>query len=316
MPLLECLSPDELKQLVQYTTEHTYKEDELIIKEGDAADGMFILESGSARADIDGLPSLGIEPYKAGECFGELALMNNAPRAASVRAEKETSCFKISKQDFDSVLGQSGQNSEIFKARQHTYTRQKFWSSMVKVMEEKRKEDLDAQPVGASRTRCAALKHEPRDEWIKQSTREERTIGDVLAGAFETFKGKGKLEPSDVAWLKLRLPRLKNKSKMKRGRTEFVRPEDYPKEMVMELLEQLSDEHLRKVLGPLYDKDRHQKTDRKKPWDLTLAEKTWLYKQYQIFAIKSRLDDYPLAGMSAENARKIKLSKHGVEEFM
>jgi ATP-binding cassette subfamily B protein len=63
----------------------------LIIREGDAAGPLYVLEKGRARAfsgDGNGR-QLNLAFYREGDFFGELSLLNNAPRAASVEASTD-----------------------------------------------------------------------------------------------------------------------------------------------------------------------------------------------------------------------------------
>ena len=58
---------------------------EYVIKEGEPGEVLYILESGSMQCTkvIDGAPKV-LKQYKAGDVFGELALLYNAPRAATI----------------------------------------------------------------------------------------------------------------------------------------------------------------------------------------------------------------------------------------
>ncbi|HME87657.1 MAG TPA: peptidase domain-containing ABC transporter [Chthoniobacterales bacterium] len=63
----------------------------LIIREGDPAGPLYVLEKGRARAfsgDGNGRP-LNLAFYREGDFFGELSILNNAPRAASVEASTD-----------------------------------------------------------------------------------------------------------------------------------------------------------------------------------------------------------------------------------
>lgn len=66
----------------------SYKAGERIIKQGDAADGMYFVESGDIRITIAGQDGGEIEVNRihSGGYFGELALVTHKPRAASAYA--------------------------------------------------------------------------------------------------------------------------------------------------------------------------------------------------------------------------------------
>ena len=55
--------------------------EQVIIKQGELGDLFFCLETGSAAASVSGNV---VMTYQPGGCFGELALIYNSPRAASV----------------------------------------------------------------------------------------------------------------------------------------------------------------------------------------------------------------------------------------
>lgn len=64
---------------------------EFVIKEGEPGEVLYILESGTMQCSkvIDGEEKV-LKQYKAGDVFGELALLYNAPRAATIKAEEES----------------------------------------------------------------------------------------------------------------------------------------------------------------------------------------------------------------------------------
>ena len=126
-PLLKVLSLEERTKLAKYTTKHVYNEGDLIIEQGADADGVFILASGTAVAEMDG--EAVHTDYTVGDFFGEVALLHGGVRTASVRATGAAgaSCFKITKEEFQVVMGMSG---DMLAARQQTYACQiieKHW---------------------------------------------------------------------------------------------------------------------------------------------------------------------------------------------
>ena len=47
-----------------------------------------------------------LQKLKKGDYFGELALLTNGPRAATVIAESELECFRLSANDFQTLFGE------------------------------------------------------------------------------------------------------------------------------------------------------------------------------------------------------------------
>lgn len=77
------------------------------IAQGDEGDAMYILAVGQCKASISrpGQPDEEVARYKPGDYFGELALMDRAPRKANVDAVTDITCLRIAAREFDRVLG-------------------------------------------------------------------------------------------------------------------------------------------------------------------------------------------------------------------
>ena len=76
-----------LRGMIERLDPAVFKKGDLIIREGDAAGPMFILEKGRARAFLANNGSQrNLAFYRDGDFFGELSILNGAPRAASVEA--------------------------------------------------------------------------------------------------------------------------------------------------------------------------------------------------------------------------------------
>ena len=74
---------------------------EYIFKQNDDAACFFILESGSANVEINGEVKKSVKP---GESFGELALLYNAPRSASIKANEECKMWAINRNLFRKLV--------------------------------------------------------------------------------------------------------------------------------------------------------------------------------------------------------------------
>ncbi|MCJ1453353.1 hypothetical protein MMC28_003700 [Mycoblastus sanguinarius] len=108
VPLLSTLTLYERSKIADALDTQKFPPGATIIREGDPGEAFFILESGEAevfRSDSGEAP---IKRYKKGDYFGELALLDDKPRAASVVAANEGSEVKVAylgKQGFQRLLG-------------------------------------------------------------------------------------------------------------------------------------------------------------------------------------------------------------------
>lgn len=70
-------------------------------RQGDPGEVMFVLESGAVDVlkNVSGQPPHVLRHLSAGDCFGEMALMDLAPRSASVRATEDCVAIEISSAD-------------------------------------------------------------------------------------------------------------------------------------------------------------------------------------------------------------------------
>ena len=91
--LFETLLEKELTQIVDCMKPMTATAGEIIIQQGDVGDLFYCLQSGTVTASVDS--ETDVMTYKAGACFGELALLYNCPRAASVVARSSASLWTL-----------------------------------------------------------------------------------------------------------------------------------------------------------------------------------------------------------------------------
>lgn len=85
---------------------------EFVIKEGDDGDCMYVLEKGKLKAQKyfgdDQFPTV-LKEYEPGDAFGELALLYNAPRAASVMATEDCTLYKLDRGTFNHIVKDAAQ---------------------------------------------------------------------------------------------------------------------------------------------------------------------------------------------------------------
>ncbi|XP_046662439.1 cAMP-dependent protein kinase type II regulatory subunit isoform X2 [Homalodisca vitripennis] len=107
VPMLKTLQSYERLNLADALIPRTYEDGDLIIKQGDAADGMYFVEAGTIKITIfneDG-KEVQVKEIKKGGYFGELALVTHKPRAASAYAVGTTKLAFLDVEAFERLLG-------------------------------------------------------------------------------------------------------------------------------------------------------------------------------------------------------------------
>jgi cAMP-dependent protein kinase regulator len=104
VPLLSSLTPYERSKIADALETRKYPPGSTIIQEGDVGESFYILESGEAEVFKRGVDQP-VKRYTKGDYFGELALLNDAPRAASVVSKSEVKLATLGKHGFQRLLG-------------------------------------------------------------------------------------------------------------------------------------------------------------------------------------------------------------------
>ena len=100
--LFSRLEDTYLKQIAEYCVPRSYKKGGTIIKQGDPGVGLFIISSGKVKIVKNLLrgEKLEIAIQGPGDFVGEMAVLDNAARTASVIAVENTECLVITAWDF------------------------------------------------------------------------------------------------------------------------------------------------------------------------------------------------------------------------
>ncbi|ETP38272.1 AGC/PKG protein kinase [Phytophthora nicotianae P10297] len=111
--ILASLSERQLALLAGVLNAVIYSDGEMIIKQGDVGDTFFIVEEGNVSCQMEG--PRGFKNSDAmrtelailgpGDYFGEMALLSDMPRNASIYAKGSVKCLSLGRQEFDSILG-------------------------------------------------------------------------------------------------------------------------------------------------------------------------------------------------------------------
>ena len=91
-----------LEQISEYCAENSYKAGRLIIRQGESGIGLFIIRSGLVEIikETAGGDSFHIADLGPGDFFGEISVLDNAPRSANVVAKEDTVCLVLTAWDF------------------------------------------------------------------------------------------------------------------------------------------------------------------------------------------------------------------------
>jgi len=105
-PLFAELTQDDLEHLAETARIRTYQRAEVIVREGEPATGCFTIASGRVEVlkGAQGSPPVVLATLGAGDFFGEMAVIDDHPRSATVRALDETECVAIRRADFLEIL--------------------------------------------------------------------------------------------------------------------------------------------------------------------------------------------------------------------
>lgn len=103
LPLFAQLGDEEIYSLSARVSLRNYPKNTILVSEGDETDSLFIIESGKVKvylSDEEGKEVI-INMLEAGDYFGEIALLDDKPRSASVMTLGDSRLWMISKKDFE-----------------------------------------------------------------------------------------------------------------------------------------------------------------------------------------------------------------------
>lgn len=102
--LFKGLSGEELYPVAEIAEALEYEPGEEVVREGDPGDALFVVVDGSFRVLRDGAA---VRELDRGAVFGEVALLDGAPRAATVEAVSEGKVLRIPRAEFEALLDES-----------------------------------------------------------------------------------------------------------------------------------------------------------------------------------------------------------------
>jgi CRP/FNR family cyclic AMP-dependent transcriptional regulator len=107
VPLFSGCSDKQLEFIASHVEEMEFAPGRTLCEEGKSGGDFFVILSGSAEARRRGKP---LRAMSSGDFFGEIALLDNGPRTATVVASTPLRCLVLGPSQFQDVLYQ---NSDI-----------------------------------------------------------------------------------------------------------------------------------------------------------------------------------------------------------
>jgi CRP-like cAMP-binding protein/di/tricarboxylate transporter len=105
-PLFSQLGRVDLAKLAGELEERRFEAGAIVVREGEPGDALYVIKSGEVRIVVGSDPAADRSRIvlHAGECFGEMALLTDLPRTASVVAQTDLIVWQLSRARFDTLV--------------------------------------------------------------------------------------------------------------------------------------------------------------------------------------------------------------------
>ncbi len=107
IPLFSMLNPARLLKLIQRVEVREVPPGQAIIREEERSDSLYVIVKGEVRVIVEKPHPRSIATLTDGAFFGELGLLTNFARSATVMAEKPTTIIQISREVISDVIADS-----------------------------------------------------------------------------------------------------------------------------------------------------------------------------------------------------------------
>ena len=112
--MFKALGEDELTIVINAMEEKKFDAGQTVITEGEAGSVLFVVDEGQLDCKktlnpTDAEPTY-LKTYQPGDAFGELALLYNAPRAATIVSKTESTLWQLDRNTFNHIVKDAAQN--------------------------------------------------------------------------------------------------------------------------------------------------------------------------------------------------------------
>lgn len=99
--LFKPFTKSERRELVQRFRAREVKAGEVLIREGERSDGLYVILTGEVFVEVKGAQ---VASLKEGDVFGEMSLLTRTVATATVKTVKKTSVLRLPREDFDALI--------------------------------------------------------------------------------------------------------------------------------------------------------------------------------------------------------------------
>ena len=119
VPIFSDLNRKELGRIAASMKERTFGSGDTVTSEGQTGVGFFVIESGQAKVTVGGEDRRRLGP---GDYFGEVALLNESARTATITAESDLKCYGLTSWEFRPLVETHGSIAwKLLQAMSKTY---------------------------------------------------------------------------------------------------------------------------------------------------------------------------------------------------
>ena len=104
VPLFAGFDKGDLERLARSFKERTFEAGHTVAEEGKGGAGFFVIESGEASVSVRGEERAKLGP---GDYFGEIALIDDGARSATITADSELHCYGLASWEFRPLVESS-----------------------------------------------------------------------------------------------------------------------------------------------------------------------------------------------------------------
>jgi CRP-like cAMP-binding protein len=119
VPIFSDLDGKELERIASSMKQRTFKAGDKVTEEGQSGVGFFVIEDGEATVTVGGEERRRLGP---GDYFGEVALLNESARTATITAESDLRCYGLTSWEFRPLVETHGSIAwKLLQAMSKTY---------------------------------------------------------------------------------------------------------------------------------------------------------------------------------------------------